>query len=264
MIHRSHLWSLSLAAASSAGCLDNPEPTSTIDDPIVYLGAYTLTSDSNSIACVDRDLGPSTDRTCFLTGIHGDFRGDASYPAAISTFVTSSSRWLARVCPGTGSIDGAQGVSASFACWPSVTRGRVTMSVQSGLSSSVPAVAGRQCLLTMIGTSTDSISRTDFHTGITYFAGNWFLTTGDGVDVAGAVCFQTAQPDYGEVSLVSAGPWNFSTEPLSTMSCGLTTVSYDGNGTLPTLADGVEVRYDAAGWWLDATSPKGVTARCFK
>jgi hypothetical protein len=245
----------------------------------------------------DFDMGPASDRTCFLTGVHGQLLGTTTNVVDYSTEATarvyidwSTNHWFLQTHQGVGN-----GVNARAACVPYANNRQIFSSVYGqmipndtgeGVRSIVyiPASPNRQCFLSGLsawngfnqqGAQGDAYLWTPGPTSTGQDPNNWQFIT----DVeyawqvpsynqvpggsAEAVCVDVGPVQGGVGPLSQDSVYWFSNEP--NLACGLTfiggTLSSDPLGG----NDGVGLSYGGGGgWWgINATSGKSVATTCF-
>lgn len=228
----------------------------------------------------DAYLGPTYDRTCYLTGVHGQLRGaNFEQQAAAYIYESGGGYWLA-TRQGNG-----QGVSAHADCIPATTnRTKLDSGIvqQNNVSQTnikrVQHYSNRQCFITGIFANNGFADKDSFAlisapgtNGVD--ANHWELAVRSKPTLdqygnyraggrATAVCVDVPVAQAGFVAW-SGSSTSFSNEPG--LACGLTMIRGNFLSTPPLGGnDGVRVFKSGATWWAKATSGKAMHTHCVK
>jgi hypothetical protein len=243
----------------------------------------------------DFPLGSASDRTCFLTGVHGQLLGTTTSvasgtPAAARVFVDySTNQWFLQTHQGVG-----DGVNARAACVPYTGNRAFFFSgsgymYDNGSPDGVRSVVtipqsspNRQCFLT--GVSAWNGFNEQWAPGAAYLwapgstdvnPNAWLFVTdvqyainpyGYGLTPGGsaeAVCVDVGSVQGWVGPLSQNSVWWFSNE--ANLACGLTTIAGQLSSDPLGGNDGVGLSYgNGSSWWgVNATSGKTVAATCF-
>jgi hypothetical protein len=211
----------------------------------------------------DLDLGPTSDRTCFLTGVGGSLKSSLDPAGSLKAPVSAGvyqidGHWKIQTRAGLG-----PGVDVQVACIP-FTQHRVEMGVSEGhpigIQPYVPATPGRQCFLTSVysfgypGGWAGDLWNGPPGVSVAKEGPNWVLrdfllenASGDPSGSASAVCVDV--PDVSNPIHYQTGSAPFSSKVFQNTKgdewiCGLTSLfgAFDSDWSQP-----------GAGLWLDSS-----------
>jgi hypothetical protein len=262
-------------------CVAGADATSETDQALSFIQTFSWGTPGNSGP--DLDLGPTSDRTCFLTGIKGSLKGYAGpgwtpFVHASAGVFMRNGRWKVETRAGDG-----PGVEADGVC-VLATGHRATMGVSSALgSTSLPLGADhdRKCFINSIeafgfgfagglpqfpGEFPGAIITRDDPAG-TWDMGGAFVDNPDSSisGSVGAVCVDlptTQVTNYGW----TAGTGETVKELFQndgSYACGLTGIfgAFMDDWNHP----GAEVTLDSANnWTFDISSKREIHVKCFK
>ena len=218
------------------------------------------------------DIGPDTDRTCFLAGVAGNLRSSYGAPQPSGTLYTgatsrvyrSGGRWYINATTGSG----FEKIKTTAMC-VNLVAGRIDpVSWSGGAAKKIAAVApGRRCFLTEV-TNTDmyydDVNYTDADDLLRVWSDglNWYIG-GSGHAQGAAACVNVAS-DLGEWNWAN-GTTNIAYNDQNPgTQCFLTGVR--GRFRTNDWSNGVRVGYDSGlnQYTLTASTGKRGWARCIK